>query len=632
MKKFFVIILILLLILAGAGVAFLLTLDVDKYRPQIVRQLESAIQKPVKLEKIRFGWRGGLALELQGLAILKSQSNPAVLVRLDSAKAVLTLMPLLMRQIQIATVYLDHPYVNLIKRPDGAIEGLQEKPRPAPPAAGSKSASPSAAAPAAALSFLADKIKMEDGEILFRDEFLKEPMEIHLHAIDGEWGHVTINEPVDFVIKLAAFSQRQNLQVSGRFKISPAQRTQAIEDVRGTLDLATLEQAELAKINPAFSKSAVQFPLEGLLEFSIDSIKINPQGIQKVVAEIHLKNGRARIPSLKAPFENISADILASQENIKIQNLSGQLGGGNFQAQVDVQMKTPSQLAGLFKGEIKNVRLENILNPPIVPGSPEFNGTLAAKWEGGWAGSQPESIMASLNAEGNVQVTDAVIKNLNILKEVFRKLSLIPGLSSKLGERLPPDYKQKFETSHTQLENSEFPVIVKGGIASVPRFVVASESFQLQGTANYILLSQSLFSQAMISVEPGLSDALVHSVNELQYLTNAEGSLVIPLTIQGSGGKVSVVPDLQYIASKLAVQKTQQVLSDLLKKQTGAADSKTTNPSPGASPAPQGGLLGQWLGGQSADGTSGTKKKMPKASQILGALLESAREPQASSQ
>ena len=71
MKKFFMILFMLLFIaIIGAGI-FLMTLDVDKFRPQIVSQIEKAIQKPVRLEKIKLGWQSGIALELQGLTLLK---------------------------------------------------------------------------------------------------------------------------------------------------------------------------------------------------------------------------------------------------------------------------------------------------------------------------------------------------------------------------------------------------------------------------------------------------------------------------------------------------------------------------------------------------------------------------------
>ena len=94
---------------------------------------------------------------------------------------------------------------------------------------------------------------------------------------------------------------------------------------------------------------------------------------------------------------------------------------------------------------------------------------------------------------------------------------------------------------------------------------VRTETFGLSGTGR-IGLDGAVGIRATLVIDPALSAALIEGVKELQALTNAEGEMEIPLTIQGQAPQVAVLPDLNYLATRLIVTKARDLLGDLLER------------------------------------------------------------------
>lgn len=629
MKKFLFVLTVLILILFVAGAVFLMTFNVDKYRPQIISQIENAIKKPVKLDRISLGWRMGVALELEGFAILNSRENPSEWVKLNSAKAVVNLTPLLARQIQVTTLYLDQPVLHLTKRSDGTIEGLEpsapKEPREIPAGKPAVEKNTGGGAQAAAFSFLVDQIKIQDGEFFYREESLtKEPVEIALRDIDITLKNVGFNESIDFDAKAAVLSGRQNLKASGKLKISPQEGSNTLNRFHLETDLSQIDFDQLSQFNPSLAASGIQPPLEGTLTADIDSLKLDSAGLKNLAASIRFSNGTVRLRDLKAPVSNINADILGTTESIKIQNLSADAAGGKIQGQGAVNIRSLQNPVTAFNIKADRILLENLVQQA---NGPQPRGILSADFQGSAAGQNSPKILSTLDSTGRITIEQGVIENLNVLREIFQKLSSIPVFGNTLMQRLPASFQEKLEARDTHFETIELPVTAQNGILDFRKVNIDGDNFSLRGVGSYNLLQKTPSGQASLSIDADLTLALTRSVEELQYFTDQDGRLEIPLAvIQRSPW---VTPDLQIIASRLAASKTREVLGNLLQKKQGTEGQTQQGTTQ------QGGLLGNFLPASSqntaaSDGTqtAPAKTKAPKASQILGQLLQGALQEQ----
>jgi len=622
MKKILILICLLLIIAVIGAFIFLITLDVDKFRPQIVSQIENAIHKPVELEKIKLGWQSGIALELQGFSILKSGQSSEKLVETQSAKAVLKLAPLLSRQIQVATVYLNAPVIRLVKNPDGTFEGLEPSSQKPGPAQGQAASAPEVAAP---LSFLVNEIRVQNGEVFFKDATGKEPMEVHLRKITVEIDNVALDQPIDFKAQAAVCSPVQNLDLRGKLSVSSKDFSALLNGFRAELQLMPMDPHEILKVSPAVAASGIIFPVEGTLGIDADSLRLDEKGLKDAGARVRFDRGKVQLELLKSPMENISVDALVSAVMIKIQKFAANAAGGKIEGQGSVQMTDPSSPEIVFGAKADKLKIEDLVQAPVQAG-PQINGALSLVVNGSLKGQTPEQIKQTITAEGTVIVEEGVLKQMNVLREVFQKLSVIPGLVEKLLARLPPNYQEKLKGKDTKLQTIRVPFTVQNGTVRLPQLSASTDSFQMTGAGTYGLSQGDVAGNAMLAIEPELSGAMTRSVEELQYLMSPKKEIQIPLTIGGRVPKVTVMPDLQAVASKLATQKAQEMIGGYLEKALGGKKTATspdstapgtTEPATGGAPSSKKDIFGEILrrgieGMSSETQTSAAPDKTPQ--------------------
>ena len=111
----------------------------------------------------------------------------------------------------------------------------------------------------------------------------------------------------------------------------------------------------------------------------------------------------------------------------------------------------------------------------------------------------------------------------------------------------------------------DLSVTAQDGALHFQELRLTTDSFAMTG-AGSVGFDGTLVSHPLLRIEPELSAALIRSVEELQTLTDAAGGLEFPVVMQGRLPRVAVLPDLEYIATRLLLQKTEELFTDLLKK------------------------------------------------------------------
>lgn len=365
-----------LIVIAGLG-AFLATFDADRYRPLVVRQLESALGKPVRLERVSLGWRGGLALQLKGLAV----SGVEWTAQAEQVSATVRLLPLLRRQLQLSS--------------------------------------------------------------------------------------------------------------------------------------------------------------------------------------LDIRDGRLRLRGLIVPIERLTVEATAGAERITLTQCSARMAGGTLGLTGAVERVT-TQPSATIQATVEQVRLD-ALWPEPAPHQPRLRGTLNGSFTGSTQGLSWPQISRSLSGQGRLTLTDARIDHLNILREVFRRLSILPGVLEALQARLPPSYQARLDARDTILHPVDLQVTAADGALTFAELQLETDDLILKG-AGRVGLDGTLAAQASVWVDPDLSAAIIRSVNELQSLADAQGRLELPVAVQGTLPRVAVLPDLGQLGSRLIVQKAQEVIGGLLQR------------------------------------------------------------------
>ncbi len=591
MKKLLLILLIIV-VLAIAGLAiFILTFNADRYRPLVQGKIEEALGRPVQLGRISLGWRGGIALELRGLSVYENaqaQTTPALFV--EKVSAVVQLLPLLKRDIQVASLAIIRPSVQITKRQDGTVSvaGVSPPAQTQPPASTipASSPQPSAGSAPAPLPLFADVVEVRDGVVRFTDTTQQPPVELRVNDVDMTLRNVSLINPIDIEAHLALFSESQNVSFTSRVQPPMNDRAAIMEAARLEVDLGRIQVAELTNALSMLKAVVRPEPLAGTVMLTIDRLVLDAHGIEELAAKVHLSGGRIAPAALKSPVEELTADAIATPNRIDLQRFSGRLAGGTFAVAGTIdQLKTQPQ--STVNITIDGLAIDQLVPPPPA-NEPQLRGRFSAKLQGTVRGMKWSEWSHTLSGRGELSLIDGVVANLNVLREVFHRLSILPGLVALLESRLPQSYQEKLAQRDTVLQPVHVPVAATNGVFIFERLPIATDTFELDGKGS-LALDGTLTSQAAIRIEPELSAAIIKSVKELRYLADAQGRIEIPLKIDGTLPRVpAIVPDVQYVASRLAASKTQELLGGVLDRALGTREHTPQPQDGGGAPASNG--------------------------------------------
>ena len=159
MKKILIALGVVLTLLIVSLAVFIATFDADRYRPLVVSELQKALGRPVKLERLSLSWQGGFALQANGFALFEDAQASEPLIQVESASASVRLMPLLRKELQVASIVLSRPRIHVSRNAQGQVNLLGLVAATAPAAAPSQT-TPSGAAP---ISFQVGSLMIEEG-------------------------------------------------------------------------------------------------------------------------------------------------------------------------------------------------------------------------------------------------------------------------------------------------------------------------------------------------------------------------------------------------------------------------------------------------------------------------------------
>ena len=321
MRKFVVGVGIFILLLAVAGAIFVATFDVNKYRGTIQTQLEKRLGRPVTL--------GEMSLKIfpprfrvQNLAIRDDPrfSPDAPFVKAQALDVSVQLMPLLHKEIEIDSLDLQRPSVNLIKNSDGvwnfaSLGKPSENASPQVPSSDGK-------------QFSLGELTVTDGQLSFLDQKTSKTPTVYDH-IDVTLKNFSPDRPfsVDAAVHMAGSgSQEARLKGEGGPVVKGAPATTPFH---GILSLKQVDIGDLSKFLNSPVVNGTDGTITGETKIANESGKLTAQG------ESHIENAKVRGMELGFPIvaqydltNDLSADMLTLRNLLlKLGSTPLQLGG-----------------------------------------------------------------------------------------------------------------------------------------------------------------------------------------------------------------------------------------------------------------------------------------------------------------
>ncbi len=552
---------------------FLATFDINHYKTQITKGIESAIGSPVAIGEISLGWSNGVALELRELAIYrdkKTLDRPALY--LERAVLSVRLLPLLGKRLEIGSIRLVRPKFNVIKEADGSIHINGINPPPPNKAKSSNHARSESASLAAAV--IIGSVKVEGAEIGYYDRSPSAPLQMPIHRLDILIKNLSFSNTVDFQANMGIFNSTQNLHLEGRIRIASMTGPYVLEEFKTSLDLANIKLDQLMDAAPSLKSAGLQDKLLGRLDGTIWHLKIDGKGLSDLDADVDLTGGRIFTASLMSPLENVNFKANAKGTQLQLKNFSADFADGKVTATGASQNymgAAPQSMVGL---RVEKISLARAIPKPQAY-TPQLHGNFSATFNGEANGLTWPPISKSLTGKGSISLTEGAIVNLNILKLVFDKLSQIPGVGDAVNNQLPLQYKHIFEKHDTILPPIQFPVEITDGVLMIPNLEIVLEGFELR-TAGRVSLEGAVSFDATFVIDPGLSEVIAQSAPQIQYILDNDKRLVIPVKIRGNVRNLVIEPDMSFIFSKVMETKGNELISQALQKAIAKGQSSSS--------------------------------------------------------
>jgi len=283
----------------------------------------------------------------------------------------------------------------------------------------------------------------------------------------------------------------------------------------------------------------------------------------------------------------------------------------------------PDQPVFAFRGKVDGVDVGALATHLGAGRVLQMAGRLQANFDLSGHGSKWEVIRQALTGNGAVEVSDGVLKGVNIAESILGNLTGIPGLSNLISPNVRSKYPELFGLDDTVFEALSGKLTLGNGVALLDELALAARDYRLDGKGT-IRLDNALDIAMTFVASQNLTADLTRGVKEIQYLTNTNGRFQLPLRLGGSMPSFRAQPDLQYVTKQLSASLVQTGLSKGLEALVGKP--KKQIPSDTASQTEKPAESG--AGAAGAPATPGESATEAPADSAAGSAAEAAATPE----
>lgn len=584
-KIILLIALILCLVLAVGIYLFIKSFDISRYQDRITEEISRQVDREVSLEKISLeaDLKRGITLVIHGFRISDDPDfSSAAFLKAD--KILLAVNPFIylqQRRLSIPRIEILSPDIRIIRDANGRLNIPQAGPAPSKslPVTSdiTQTREPGSSLGAQTLAWAVDSFQIQHGSIAWIDR--QQEQEISVLNTEVGINNFAPNKIFSFQLETAGFADEPNIRLEGRARYDTGSGLIEINDTKVELDLDSISLDRILSTFPAVKAAGLKAPLSGQILASIKRLTAGPQGISDLVLGGRLSNGGIGLIAIPAPFKGVQADFNINDGQMTVSNLTASLSSGTMTGRADLgdflkQPKTRLQLS------LSGLPAEAVLPP--LDSQARLKGQIQGKADLSFKGLVPNEILRSLSGPIELGINNGMLENLNVLRTVLERISMVPNLVEKIYANLPEKYQQQLENEDTVFTKIEIRMRGQDQGLAIQDLDVVADAFALSARG-HLDPDLDLDLEAQLSIPQDLSLSMLQSVEELEYILDRNGQIMIPLKYRGPVRSMRFLPDLNYLSKRILINRGAQELDKLLDKvfdrEEGQAASEE-NPSP----------------------------------------------------
>jgi len=568
LKLTLIIIAILSFVLFCATILFVKTFDISSYEKKIVEGMSSSIGRVVEVGNmdLTFTFGDGLVFVMDDLKIADSpEFSQDYFLKVKSVILDVDLFALLShRKILDCRLDIVSPSVSIIRNEDGLlnVQTLGGKTIDASTTQKENQGSKVKAVQigGALSALLVKEAVLHDGTLFYLDKESYPEMSVEVAHVDLKINDFSLMDQFDFELKAAIAGDQQNISLTGLSRIYPRPLKVRLEGVQLLLELTESLFIPFKDLAPELGQIT---HASGSVQLNSDQIVFNSSGIKDLEFSGGMANGYLKMDKLMAPMTQISVDLQTSGQDLNITQYSLNLGKGRIRGDGRVLNYLTKQSFDIDT-YVEGVQIEKVVDQKSF--SAKVLGNIFTQLRLSGKIAEEEDLLYSLIGKGSFEVKEGKIADINVLKFILSKISMIPNLHEKIEANLSEKYKKILQEKDTDLNKVEFTTEVGQGEVAIKNLNIEADSFGISGIGA-LGFNQDLYLKTALFIPADLSRDIIKSAPELEPLLNQNGQIYIPLNpYRGNVKKVRLFPDLSYLGKKLIIDRGRQELRKIIDK------------------------------------------------------------------
>jgi len=248
--KYTLILLTLTALLAAGGV-FAAGANIDRCRPLVEQKLSALTGRPVSARRISLGWKGGLTLAARGITVGDPSAPDA---SVESVDAAVDAVALFSKKVVVRRLFITAPVIRLKKTAAGITLGET-------PAA----AAPSETVSGEKLLLRVDLLKVEHGQVHWKDASSAPPVEWVLRDVDVLIKNFDPAKGFDAEGSFAAFSEKAGVHFRAAVDLPGPSGPGGVRRFEAETDLGMMDLDQLYNAAPELRNLGLREAPSGLV-------------------------------------------------------------------------------------------------------------------------------------------------------------------------------------------------------------------------------------------------------------------------------------------------------------------------------------------------------------------------------
>jgi len=409
-------------------------------------------------------------------------------------------------------------------------------------------------------SFSGFDFEISDGEVAFRE--IAKNIPFRVSQLDCKIDDFSLVDDFSFSLQAAYLSHLPNIDIDSTVSLNLDNKTIKFRNGRMANDLSSISLVELKDAMSSFNDFELPRQVGGKLSVDLNFLELGLNGVVALSANLDLRNGLIKHSALKTPIDSLYLNLEMTESKMHTQKFSFSLGEGEIALAAGLDDYINSKRFN-FEFDILSLNLGESINQNNLP--IKFDGVFSGKLKLGGEKFFENEFIDSLAGEGDFELNDGKLMDINVLELALSKISLFPNLVEKLKADLPEKYNEKLTRNETEIKIIKAKTFIADSRVNFGSLEVDAEDFIFKGSG-YVNFDQEIFFDGIFFIPKDLASYIAENSSEMVYFLDEQGMIQAPLQVTGKAPKIKFKIDLGNIAQKALEKKAGEEIDRFLNK------------------------------------------------------------------